>query len=187
MKKRGLSGDETALWRRAVRDVRPLRPGGPRPPGLAFGETTRDTAFPLGRSRLPVEAPRTRASSTPPPAIAAGDPAAVRRARRGRLPVEARLDLHGLTVAAARVAFGAFLERAARDGKRCVLVITGKGAGAAPASPLERAPRGVIRRSFLEWIDAPALRPLIARVARAAPHDGGDGAFYVILKSRAKS
>ncbi|HXI86534.1 MAG TPA: Smr/MutS family protein, partial [Parvularculaceae bacterium] len=106
-------------------------------------------------------------------------------ARRGRAPIERRLDLHGLRQSAARRALGAFLVKASQEGCRRVLVITGKGAPSeCNAQPTDGEPRGVIRRRFSEWIDEEPLRGLIARAAPAKPADGGAGAFYVFLKSR---
>lgn len=203
MKRRSLSRDETALWKRATRGVKRLEAGAPvpGPPGLKTGETTRQAMFPttanfeadIGtapkRSRLKGQTaatkidPHTVRSRGPGSAFAAGDPALDRRARRGRLAPERTIDLHGMTQVAARVALAAFLERAHKDQCRCVLVVTGKGAGALERAGLdERAPRGVIRRRFQEWLDEEPLRSMVARAAPAAPKDGGAGAFYVFLK-----
>ncbi|MEE8622885.1 MAG: Smr/MutS family protein, partial [Alphaproteobacteria bacterium] len=76
------------------------------------------------------------------------------RLRRGQLPVEARIDLHGLTRDEAHQALEAFLKTAHDAGKRCVLVITGKGL---------RAPgeMGVLRDAVPRWLNAPPIRPLI--------------------------
>ena len=57
------------------------------------------------------------------------DRANAERLKRGRHPVEARLDLHGLTQAEAHRALPRFLRAARAGGKRCVLVITGRGSG----------------------------------------------------------
>lgn len=190
MKRRSLSRDETALWKRATREVKRLEAGAPvpGPAGLKTGETTRQAMFPTtakpGAAGPKID-PHTARSSRPGSAFAAGDPALDRRARRGRLAPERTLDLHGMTQVAARVALSAFLERAHKDQCRCILVVTGKGAGALERAGLdERAPRGVIRRRFQEWLDEEPLRSLVARAAPAAPKDGGAGAFYVFLKRK---
>ena len=49
------------------------------------------------------------------------------RLRRGSYPIDARLDLHGLTQAEAHARLAAFLAGAQARGNRCVLVITGRG------------------------------------------------------------
>lgn len=189
MKRRRLSGEESALWRRATRDVRRLAPGEAGPPaGPVLGETTREAVFPVVSNPSPLRFPTiTQGRKTAPPASVfdQGDPAAERRLRRGRLAVERRLDLHGLTQAAAHVRLMGFLEQAARDGLSCVLIITGKGARGAEDDPYRsRAPRGVIRMRFMDWIEEEPLRSLVARAAPAAPKDGGAGAFYLFLKKR---
>jgi len=101
------------------------------------------------------------------------------RLRRGKLTIEGRIDLHGLTRARAHTALTAFLHRAQLDGKRCVLVITGKGSG---RGEVDEPLRGVLRQAVPNWLDQPPLRPMVVAVHRAQPCDGGDGALYVLLK-----
>lgn len=221
MKRRMLSPDERALWRRATRNVR--RHDGaaevPGTPGLKLGETSREAMFPtkssfrnspssfVTPSPLHPEEPRSRvtkderekalrmkanfetrsgtAGRHTSSVFASGDPALERRARRGRVRPERVIDLHGMTQVAARVALVSFVDAARRDGCRCVLVVTGKGARAPERDyAAESAPRGVIRRRFQDWLDEEPLRAMIARAAPAAPKDGGAGAFYVFLKSK---
>ncbi len=97
-----------------------------------------------------------------------------RRIVRGREPMAARIDLHGLTFDAARAALTAFILRAADEGWRSVLVITGKGTQG----------DGVIRRHAPEWLAQPPLRALIAGVSQAHRRHGGEGALYVALKRK---
>lgn len=191
-RRRGLSAGEDALWRKVTRDVRPIRKKPPRAgdPGPELGETSRETAAPV-RSRRPgpsvkPTAPRARKGRSLP-ALQAGDPALDKKARRGRIAVEKTLDLHGLREIGARTRLIAFIETAAREGCRCVLVITGKGQPASEADPFAERPRGVIRRRFEEWIDEEPLRSLVTRASQAQPKDGGAGAFYVFLKAGRKN
>lgn len=189
MKRRRLSKEESDLWRRATRDVRPIeRAPVPGPPGPKLGETSREAMFPV-RAGKPGAEPKARphAQRKPGPGsvFAAGDPALDRRVRRGRLRPERAIDLHGMTQVAARVALTSFLEKAQADRCRCVLVVTGKGAPRAETALFDaRPPRGIIRRRFIEWLDEEPLRSIIARAAPAAPKDGGAGAFYVFLKRK---
>ncbi|MBI1364601.1 MAG: hypothetical protein GC153_01415 [Alphaproteobacteria bacterium] len=183
MKRRRLSRDEAKLWRRATRDVAPLRPPLPglpagEPPSPPVGERRREEMTPVVSRAAPArKAPK-------PSAFAGGDPKLDRKARRGRLEIERTLDLHGMRQEAARRALGAFIVKASQQGLRCVLVITGKGSAGANDPYGDRAPRGIIRRRFREWIDEEPLRGLISRAAPAKPSDGGSGAFYVFLKGR---
>ena len=96
--------------------------------------------------------------------------------RKGRLRPQGRLDLHGLTADRALNALNGFLADAQYNGKRCVLVITGKGS--------MKEGGGVIRRELPAWLNAPGNRARVLGFAGAQPGDGGGGAFYVLLKRR---
>ncbi len=135
---------------------------------------------PEQRTRTPVPAsPPVQSAPAPElePGGAAGvDARAVARLRRGQTRPEARLDLHGHTLDQAHRALAGFIGRAAHDGRRCVLVITGKG-------NIGRT-GGTIRSEFPRWLNQPRLRPRILAFAEAQPKDGGAGAFYVLLRKR---
>ncbi|MEO0681713.1 MAG: Smr/MutS family protein [Pseudomonadota bacterium] len=105
------------------------------------------------------------------------------RLRRGKRTPEARLDLHGMTADRAHAALGAFLRRARAEGKRCVLVITGKG-GRKPAEDAPYMPErtGVLRYAVPEWLSTAPLSPLVVGVYKAHQTHGGEGALYVYLR-----
>ena len=98
------------------------------------------------------------------------------RLRRGQLRPEGRLDLHGMTQAQAHGALDAFIPRARDAGKRCVIVITGKGSVSAGG--------GVLRNAVPGWLNAPSLRPMVLAFAEAIPRHGGAGALYVLLRRK---
>ncbi len=107
------------------------------------------------------------------------------RLRRGQMVIDGRLDLHGLSRDNAYVALGAFIKRSYGRGHRCVLVITGKGRSGKSASEsawLEGEERGVLRRALPDWLAEDAMRAMVLRAVSAQPKDGGDGAFYVLLR-----
>jgi DNA-nicking Smr family endonuclease len=66
-----------------------------------------------------------------------------------------------------------FVVNAQAGGKRCVLVITGKG--------LSRGV-GVLRQKLPQWIAMPPLRGLVLKSYPAVQRDGGTGAWYLYLK-----
>lgn len=199
-RRRTLSPDERDLWRRVTRDVRPMAPFAARRRAEQAAEDRQDADLPA--SALPAApgkpAPRAKArplapapSRAPAPdlSISAFDAAGggyARKARRGRIEIEGRLDLHGLTQNEAHQTLARFLESAYGRGKRCVLIITGKGPPNAETGSwfAERAVRGVLRRRFVEWIEAPGLRSMIAGATPAHARHGGAGAFYVFLKQK---
>jgi DNA-nicking Smr family endonuclease len=99
------------------------------------------------------------------------------RLRRGQIRPEARLDLHGLTQVEAHRALAAFIRGARAAGRRCVLVVTGKGSVATG---------GVLRREVPRWLELPELRGAILGVTAAHAKDGGSGALYVLLRRKVK-
>jgi len=99
-----------------------------------------------------------------------------RRLTRGELAPDCKLDLHGLTEAAAYRALTCFLQAAHRRGDRLALVVTGKG-GAAPDTE-----RGVLKRMVPRWLDEAPLARLVAEKRSAHRRHGGDGALYVYLR-----
>ena len=112
------------------------------------------------------------------------------RLKRGQLPIEARIDLHGLTREKAHVALNGFLARQEAMGRRCVLVITGKGRPdwQSPGYdvPWGRDDReiGVIRRALPGWLGDYPNKERILAFTPAQPQDGGKGAWYVLLRRR---
>jgi len=111
------------------------------------------------------------------------------RLRKGALEPDRRIDLHGLTEAAAHRALLSFLRGAQRGGDRLVLVITGKGARAPdPHAPfdleLETRARGVLKSMVPRWFREPDFATLIADHRSAHIRHGGGGALYVYLKKK---
>lgn len=168
-----LSREDEALWRHVAGTVKPLAKADRPKPAVA-------PAPPPVRPRA-VPSPLAKA---PPPELAPGhtpglDRRTAQRLKKGDIPVEASLDLHGLTQEEAHQALARFLTRCAQAGRRCVLVVTGKGVKAGGA--------GVLRSSVPRWLNEPALRAQVLAFVHAAPKDGGTGALYVLLRRRRES
>ncbi len=101
------------------------------------------------------------------------------RLKRGQMKIDARLDLHGMTQNQAYDALLSFIPRAHASGKRCVLVITGKGDR--DRQGLGKG-TGILKQKTPDWlIDAP-LERYILKVESARSNHGGDGALYVLLR-----
>ena len=94
-----------------------------------------------------------------------------RRLTRGEILIDLRLDLHGMTAARAHNQLHQFIESAAQEGCRCVLVITGKGSG-------------VLNGHVPNWLKQKPLSLHVLALAEARPKDGGSGAFYVLLRRK---
>jgi DNA-nicking Smr family endonuclease len=177
-KRGGSSGgpqNELAWWW-ATLGVTPLpgraRPEAPRP------APARPAAKPAGAAgeRTAKATPRAPEGPALVPGKAAGlDRRSLRRLRRGEFPIAETLDLHGMTRATAHGALGDLIARRRAD-RACVLVVTGKGGHGEQS--------GVLRRLLPRWLNEPANRARVLAFAPALPRDGGDGAFYVLLRRR---
>jgi len=100
---------------------------------------------------------------------------ALRRLRRGLLPIDARVDLHGSTAREARTQLELFLRTMRTRGERCVLVIHGKGAHSPDGT-------GVLRGEISAWLSQGPASEHVAAFATATGGDGGEGAVYVLLR-----
>jgi len=99
-----------------------------------------------------------------------------RNFRLGKYTIDARLDLHGLTVAQARVEIVGFIDECMRHDIRCVLINHGKG--------FDRQPQpGLLKSCVAHWL--PQL-PAVMAFHSAQKHHGGVGATYVMLKKSEK-
>ncbi|WP_085034313.1 Smr/MutS family protein [Ensifer aridi] len=182
-KDRKLSPDDRILWGKVARSTRPM-PGrledleeflgeaepraapASQPPAAtsATAEGKMEQGFALSRDKAerrhqPLEKP------------------VKRKLAKGRLALEARIDLHGMIQSEAHGFLLQFLLKAHERGLRHVLVITGKGTSFGSD--------GALKRAVPLWFSLPEFRPLISSYEPAARNHGGEGALYVRL-ARAK-
>lgn len=170
--KSGAGGDDDegpGLWKAYVRDVAPMRGRGVLP-GDDPAKTTPKTK---ARDNVSIPAPK---SLSPKPAREAPqlDARTGQRLRRGQVPIEGTLDLHGMTQQEAHLKLNDFIAKAYARKKRCVLVITGKGKSGEGA--------GVLKQKFPQWMGMTPLREIILKIQPAIQSHGGAGAWYVYLK-----
>ena len=167
---------DTAAFREAVKDVRPLAaPPLVRPPRPAARARFRR----LDERRVLAESLELGPGEL---LIETGDELVFRRAhltaritdrlRRGEFAVGDEIDLHGLTALEARAALREFLGEALKRRHGCVRVVHGKGLRSGPRGP-------VLKHAVNTW-----LRKVDAVLAfSSAPRrDGGTGAVYVLLR-----
>jgi DNA-nicking Smr family endonuclease len=179
---RPLRDDERALWDGVTRAITPLKrrkaaklrgeapPAGEKPATKAAAVTT-------------PAAPRTLRAAPPP--LAPLGRRMKQKVARGAEPIEARIDLHGMTQSEAHAALTRFLHSMQRRGARLGLVITGKGRqddrpGRADSSTTGH--RGVLNRQVPLWLESPELRPLVVGFETASIGHGGAGALYVRVR-----
>jgi DNA-nicking Smr family endonuclease len=160
---RAVSAAERSLWHAAVREATPL-PGREKPPPPPPVEVPSPKPDPVPTAPT--------ATQRQPPGL---DRRSADRLKRGRMKIDARIDLHGMTQVAAHDALLGFVARAIERDLRVLLVITGKGEG--PEG-------GVLRRGVPRWLAEPPVRGHILSTVLAQPQHGGDGAVYVLLRRR---
>ncbi len=108
------------------------------------------------------------------------DPRIFRKLKAGSYSPEAHLDLHGLTSDRAYEVLLEFVRENYFVGKRCLLVVPGRGKN----SPLGR---GVLREHLQEWITRDPLKRIVLAFSTARPRHGGAGAVYILLRKYKKS
>ncbi|MBS0271149.1 MAG: Smr/MutS family protein [Proteobacteria bacterium] len=169
--KRKLSPDELQLWKSYVKDVKAL-------PKVKKDqkELSLDVTAPL-KSQTPLvpvvksqKKPKLDKLETPLGAF-------VRKEVR-HVKIDARLDMHGMTLEEGYRAVERFLLNAQERGLKLVLVITGKGA---------LSSENTLRHQFPRWLQEDPLKRLIVAFHHPVkPEHGGQGAFYIRVKSKKK-
>ncbi|CAA7614020.1 conserved hypothetical protein [Candidatus Terasakiella magnetica] len=178
-RRRSVTPDEVHVWRGVVKDAKPL-PGKTVPDEPDHIPPEKAPSPPLPPGRPPV-----RPSALPPVPMRQNQPGSLshgntpgldrnsaERMKRGEMVIEATLDLHGHFQDLAHGELIAFVERAYASGKRCVLVVTGKG----------NRGFGVLKSQVPRWLNQSPVRERILGFSYARPQHGGDGALYVLIR-----
>ncbi|HRO15757.1 MAG TPA: Smr/MutS family protein, partial [Paracoccus sp. (in: a-proteobacteria)] len=113
--------------------------------------------------------------------LAGGEPVSVvgHEADGFKLRPEARIDLHGMTLAVAKAELTGFILSAQSAGRRLVLVITGKGKGDHGPLPTRA---GALRHEVPHWLYMAPLAQAVLQIVPAHLRHGGEGAYYVWLR-----
>jgi DNA-nicking Smr family endonuclease len=194
-RRRTLAPEERALWQAVAGSTKPLRgkdaqaaahnPVADLPPALVPPPQPEPLpAFRLGE-RLPDKPARLDLLPTLADRLAKAplqmDARAFRNLTRGKLVPEARIDLHGMTLAEAHPELVRFVLNAQAQGLRLVLVITGKGKPRDDDGPIPRR-TGALRHQVPLWLGRPPLAGAVQQLAEAHLRHGGSGAVYVYLR-----
>ncbi len=168
------------MWRGAMRGVQAWREQDREPSATPAPDIAEQPAPPARTRRAAGKPAPPKGVERAQPALAPGETAGVDRRladrlKRGRLPIEATLDLHGLTQEEAHANVQGFVTRAAERGVRTVLIVTGKG---------RQGGGGVLKAALPRWLNEAPVRALILALAAARPEHGGSGALYVLLRRR---
>jgi DNA-nicking Smr family endonuclease len=96
--------------------------------------------------------------------------------RRGRLPVGAELDMHGMTVAVARNELVHFITNCRDQHIRCVRIIHGKGYSSGGQAP-------VLKNRLNNWL---RQHHDVLAFSSAPQNEGGSGAVNVLLRAASR-
>ena len=168
-----LSDEDSRLFRETVGTVRPVADDRVLP--------EKKLPKPHLRRRLH-EADWSDTAPTELPLLATGDVMSfavpgiqkrvLRRLRAGGFGAEVELDLHGLTVDAAKRRLAGFLVACLADGMRCLHLIHGKGYRSEGDYP-------ILKNHINLWL---RQHPDVLAFCTAKPAEGGTGAVYVLLR-----
>lgn len=109
------------------------------------------------------------------------DKSTMRKFKREEFRVEAVLDLHGLTEDEAFAKVDNFIPQSYALGRRCVMIITGKGIRIHPDEDIFAA-KGVLRKQVPQWLNMARLRAMILIYKHPSEKMGGSGALYILLR-----
>jgi DNA-nicking Smr family endonuclease len=190
MPKYFLNDDDISIWKKVTETVTPI-PGKlssnrPDPsedgPAISKNKTVKShktgKSAPLsgqaGRSVAPSRKPALRPADLDKVGYGGISRSDARSIKLGQAGYTRKIDLHGYRREQAKTMLFEFLRSSSDGGHRHVLVITGKGT----------AGKGVIKASLPVWVNEPPLSDLVIAYCRAQPRDGGDGAWYINLRTR---
>lgn len=165
-----LSEEDRVLWHQVASTAKALRPTQSRKAAMAQ-PVPATAAIPASAKRV-APAPYIPSKPTPAPARGQLDRQTVDKIAKGRLQLEARVDLHGMRQDEAYSLLLSFVSRAHQRGARYVLVITGKGPGG----------DGVLKRSVPAWLRTTPFQAYVSGLDHASRGHGGAGALYLRIK-----
>ena len=188
-KPRHLSPEERALWDEVAKSARPMRPDRPQTAQEAIApkpapDRAKIDRFDLGeraQTRLPDHSIAPKIEEEIARAPVSMDRKRFTQMKRGKMRPEARIDLHGLTLAHAHPVLMRFILESVAEGRRLVLVITGKGRTRQNDGPIPER-HGVLRHQVPHWLHTPPLKAHVLQISEAHVKHGGLGAYYVYLR-----
>ena len=175
--------DELSLWRKIADGINPLRKKAGTSSDAKIKPKTAKMDFspPFSSPFLPKKKPIISSSQNHPV-----DPNIIKKTGKGKIPVESVLDMHGMFQDEARSALESFVRRCFNANMKCVLVITGKGTNSKADTDIFSSKKdgmGVLKTQLPGWIKQQSLNSMISGHAKAHKKHGGDGAYYLYLKT----
>ena len=103
------------------------------------------------------------------------DPRILKRLRKGEYALQGHLDLHGMNREEAKAALDGYLVKSRAAGRRCVLIVHGRGLHSKDQVP-------VLKEAVQRWLHTARFGQAVLAFATARQHDGGAGAVYLLLR-----
>ena len=193
---RKLRPEEEALWQKVADTTDRMHPARPKfmpeeaPKKQTVKQSKPKTPEPIPSFRIGQQS-KSKPSDDLLPAIADRiklspvhmDRKTFQKMSRGKLVPEARMDLHGMTLAEAHPTLNEFILTSYARGLRLVLVITGKGKEKDRGGPIPER-KGALRHQVPQWLRMAPLGSMVMQISEAHLKHGGGGAYYVYLRRR---
>ncbi len=172
------SREELLLWLSVTKDVEKTKEISiPKEPAA-------QTAKKEKHRKKEANVTRRHQASLPGKVQAGTDRRTAEKLRRGKIPIDRKLDLHGMTQSQALDELRSVICRAYESRDRLVLIVTGKGRNLIADNHWLSPEPGVLRRKLPEWLRTPPLDKIVLDVSPARQKHGGEGAFYVLLRRK---
>lgn len=174
VRKHPLTPEEKLLWEHITRNDKPLKIDHDAGEAEEKIEILKRKSVVKSKTIKPPEIDKSPTLSNKDKKI--GDYAGIDRKtaenfRKGDAPIDARLDLHGMTQENAHRALLAFIQQQIKLENRRLLVITGKGSG-------------ILRSALPHWLASSGLNGAILAFDVAKAKHGGNGAYYILLRRK---
>lgn len=167
-----MDDDDELLWQKISEDIKPIKNDKPR---LKKTPPEKKPIVNRGYERQPDSPNMKNLKYLEHSDTSAVDKNTASRLKSGELEIEAKLDLHGKTQEEASGLLKRFIHSAYEGGRRCVLVVTGKG---------HDKEGGVLKTQVPRWLNEPEIREFIVMFSYAKPMHGGEGAIYVLVRRK---
>jgi DNA-nicking Smr family endonuclease len=164
---------EATLFRAAVGIVKPLKSDALEPRAAIAKPCVRDAAAAARELPLATNEPAVEPEASLSFRRSGVTETQFRRLRRAQLGIDAKLDLHGENLRAARFMVDEFLVECQQAARRCVLIVHGKGYRSG-----ERGP--ILKSAVNGWLQRESA---VLAFVSARPVHGGTGALYVLLRN----
>ena len=202
-RKRSLTDEELELWKLFSKQIKPLKTADrsgkaqlsapPLPPDN--GAMRQDRVERIEPIQKPVSAKaipklavaKNSVKPAPRPHIGEFDEKLANKVGKGRIKIDAKLDLHGMRQDEAKTALRQFIFASLSKGHKVVLVITGKETPVEIDTPWNgeaASGRGILKRMVPYWLREPDIASAVVSYTTARLQHGGEGALYIHIRSR---